>query len=116
MSGLYLIEQERRRQIDREGYTAEHDDMHANGELASAALAYLSAYSKADKAPKIWPWPSWQWNPKDRLSNLVRAGALFLAEEYRLHRARVPFGEVSSIRDAAIEVACKINELKKGDK
>lgn len=34
---------ERRRQVDVEGWTIDHDDKHANGEMASAAACYVTA-------------------------------------------------------------------------
>ncbi|MCM0757438.1 hypothetical protein M7775_02505, partial [Sporomusa sphaeroides DSM 2875] len=39
-SGIELIAAERQRQISQEGWTPEHDDQHANGELALAAACY----------------------------------------------------------------------------
>ena len=37
--------------------------------------------------PSYWPWaPSW-WKPRDKRSNLIRAGALILADIERLDRA-----------------------------
>lgn len=74
---------ERRRQIEAEGWTPYHDDEHGNGELARAAACYalgkiLNGY---------WPWsPRW-WKPKDRRRDLIRAGALIVAEIERLDRA-----------------------------
>jgi hypothetical protein len=41
-SGIELIAEERKRQIEQEGYTAEHDDRHENGELAMAAACYAT--------------------------------------------------------------------------
>ncbi len=76
--GIELIAAERRRQVEVEGWTPEHDAEHVNGELAVAA----SCYATGDYA--MWPWaPEWL-KPKDRLSDLVRAGALIAAEIDRL--------------------------------
>jgi hypothetical protein len=83
---------ERRRQIEVEGWTPEHDDAHHAGDLAQAAACYadpcpvLNGFPSA-RIPERWPWKGWWWKPKDRRSNLVRAGALILAEIERLDRA-----------------------------
>jgi hypothetical protein len=82
--GLRDLMAERRRQVTEEGWSAEHDDAHQTGELAQAAATYALFDNKL--APFIWPWaPEW-WKPKDRRNNLVRAGALILAEIERLDR------------------------------
>ena len=39
-TGIQIIEEERQRQIDVEGWTDEHDDQHINGELSNAAACY----------------------------------------------------------------------------
>ena len=47
------------------------------------------------KAPKNWPWDAGWWKPSDRRRNLVKAGALILAEIERLDRLPTPpSGEV----------------------
>lgn len=82
---------ERKRQIEAEGWTPDHDDEHKGGGMAFAAAAYAV---HADAGPALtgtlWRWTGWalKWlKPKDRRSNLVRAGALILAELERLDRA-----------------------------
>jgi len=88
---------ERRRQVEVEGWTPEHDDQHTDGSMAQAAAAYaLKARSDESHAngvrirpPYLWPdtWhPSW-WKPKDRRRDLVRAAALIIAEIERLDRS-----------------------------
>lgn len=80
---------ERRRQIEKEGWTPEHDDEHAGGSMAAAAgcyALYADAYPNTGQPPASWPWVAECWNPKDRRRNLVRAGALILAEIERLDR------------------------------
>lgn len=82
---------ERARQISAEGWTPEHDDAHRQGELLRAAVIYLwhgttNGASYEGGTPNGWTWePEW-WKPKDRHSNLVRAGALCLAERDRCIR------------------------------
>lgn len=85
---------ERQRQMEVEGWTPEHDDMHGDGQMAVAAgyfaLASGSPYERSlgrGHMPIYWPWaPSW-WKPRAKRENLVRAGALVLAEIERLDRA-----------------------------
>lgn len=89
-TGVDLISAERKRQTSVEGWTPEHDDSHAEHELSDAAMCYLSGpamCSLPDVAPPSWwPWDVKWWKPKDRISNLVRAGALIAAEIDRLKR------------------------------
>jgi hypothetical protein len=77
---------ERRRQIVAEGWTPEHDDGHAQGEMADAAALYASLRVRHIAGFATWPWsPDW-FKPKDRRRDLVKAGALILAEIERLDR------------------------------
>lgn len=82
---------ERRRQVSAEGWTPTHDDMHSDGSLAAVAACYaaVSVPSKRGDVPiELWPksWaPSW-WKPSNQRRNLVKAGALILAEIERLDR------------------------------
>lgn len=103
---IELIREERERQKNVEGWTPEHDDEHTNGELANAASCYamtederetvLSIYfcaqgrdfdNREDK-PLSWPWAKMWWKPtsNDRIKELVKAGALIVAEIERLQR------------------------------
>jgi hypothetical protein len=88
---------ERQRQVSMEGWTAEHDDEHPRGELALAASCYAEELPKPYRerhpmCPARWPWSADFWKPKDYRSNLVRAGALILAEIERLDRASAEEG------------------------
>lgn len=78
---------ERQRQVTTEGWTPDHDDRHCEGELAAAAGCYaLHGYLSKEDRYAYWPWNEEWWKPKDFRSNLVRAGALILAEIERLDR------------------------------
>lgn len=80
---------ERQRQKTIEGWTPEHDDEHCNGELAMAAVCYINETGTVNRnggKPWGWPWDASWWKPKTRRRNLVKAGALFLAEIERLDR------------------------------
>lgn len=81
--GIELIREERRRQIELEGWTPEHDRSHPEGMLTHVARCYLWA-EKGEASSRDMSFPrEWEWKPKDRISNLVRAGALLLAEYER---------------------------------
>lgn len=88
--GCDLIRQERKRQIDDEGYSVAHDDLHTDGELARAAQAYLMVYNGSiyGQALAEWPWDQDGFNPNDNqpVHDLIRAGALIAAEIDRLER------------------------------
>lgn len=81
---------ERGRQKQREGWTLEHDDGHNKGELALAAATYaLTATGVHSDSPLIhalWPWDRGWWKPKTPRRDLIRAGALIIAEIERLDR------------------------------
>jgi hypothetical protein len=96
------ILQERQRQLQK--YSVDHDDIHTSGQLSFAAAAYAVASNSAvyeeDKlrpakwdhsycvnVDRLWPWNWTYWKPKNRRQDLVRAGALILAEIERLDRA-----------------------------
>lgn len=104
---------ERRRQIEDEGWTPEHDDKHSDGSMALAAACYAMFASVSDRQRavtdlpasltvagkaipgwaawlEIWPWARSWWKPKHRRADLVRAGALILAEIERLDRKATP--------------------------
>ncbi len=95
MSVIDEIAAERRRQIEGEGWTPEHDDQHAEYELSRAAAMYArhAANAHADPlyavigAPEAWPWNYEWWKPKDPRRDLIRAAALLVAEIERLDRA-----------------------------
>jgi hypothetical protein len=86
---------ERVRQIAEEGNTILRDDSYYLGEIAAAASCYAewSTYSDSvretckDQFSPRWPWGKSWWKPKDRRRDLVRAGALIIAEIERLDRA-----------------------------
>lgn len=96
MSVIGEIEAERRRQIEVEGYTAERDGLLRSEDLMEAALAYFwhatgeAVYGRGlpfdppdRRIPRNWPWDAEAWKPKDRRTDLLRAGALCLAEQDR---------------------------------
>lgn len=98
-NALQEIQHERLRQESDEGWTPAHDDNeHQTGEIAMAAACYALGYA----APKLMGgelfkrlWPNdWEWKPDGALTSLgcrrrqlVKAGALIVAELERLERA-----------------------------
>jgi len=113
--GLKLIAAERQRQIEKEGWTPEHDDEHREGQMALVAALYATPYElfrgsmrqsmesvslseevtlnvpvTRFEAEDAWPL-SWdlKWdkrNKHDRKRRLEIAGALIAAELDRLLR------------------------------
>lgn len=81
---------ERQRQISAEGWTPEHDDQYQGDELALAAICYAKVTGPGGSSPTEWPWPEDWWKPSDNRRNLVKAGALLIAEIERLDRAATP--------------------------
>lgn len=96
-SGIERIAAERRRQVEVEGWTPEHDSEHGHRELARAAGLYVwafhiaagyaaegSRYDPMDalgEVPPSWPWHPDSWKPSaDPIRNLEKAGALIAAE------------------------------------
>ena len=87
---------ERERQISAEGWTAVHDDQHSDGELVHAAVCYAMGerliiardeHGRALGGANIWPWHVDWWKPSSRRRNLVKSGALIVAEIERIDRA-----------------------------
>jgi hypothetical protein len=94
---------ERFRQTHVEGFTEEHDDKHIGGQMALAAAGYALASASPDRekamiSPTIWPWDGNWWKPTNRRRDLVKAGALILAEIERLDRAASGSEAVAIIR------------------
>ena len=113
-NGVELIAEERQRQIEQEGWSAEHDEQHLEGQLALVASLYatpiplFARVEKEDGGVEIYdPWPWWDEIEQTRYSSstyfykvkagdkrkkhsnlrkLVIAGALIAAEIDRLQR------------------------------
>jgi len=84
------IAAERRRQVSEEGLTPKHDDANNTEEMAEAAAAYaLSAAQLPDTAEDVWPvnWDKKWFKPTTPRRDLIKAGALIVAEIERLDRA-----------------------------
>ena len=112
-TGIELIAQERARQIEKEGWSPEHDAQHKNGELAQAAACY--ALNKLPVPKLKFPWPEhWDKRKKhDRKKSLIIAGALIAAELDRLNQAEAYekidcgiCGKQINIKDAVYDEEC----------
>lgn len=98
MNPLEMIAAERKRQLEVEGWTPDHDDCHDSGELAMAAACYAAPQEicvewtpprAATQYVDAWPWEAEfdKRDQHDRRRQLVIAGALIVAELERLERA-----------------------------
>jgi len=114
-TGVELIVAERTRQIEKEGWSAEHDDEHGREELAQAAAVYAAPCQIFEMCgdggrtlvlTDIWPFDDeWdkrthkytgaydiyrdEWLKKNkarRIKELTKAGALIAAEIDRIQR------------------------------
>lgn len=113
MSVIDEIAAERRRQVEEEGFDARHDDQHGDGAMARAAAAYAAHSARFDGAealggkyqikapPGEWPWAWRWWRPKDPRRDLIRAGALIVAEIERRDRATLKAQEAAPPSDQA---------------
>lgn len=87
LSGVDWIAQERRRQIEVEGWTQEHDvQQHALGELAKAASYYCAhgtqGWTLAHLFPESWDarWAKRKGFPTPTMRDLIKGGGLIAAE------------------------------------
>ncbi|HHZ9089687.1 TPA: hypothetical protein ACWLYC_000762 [Pseudomonas aeruginosa] len=93
------VQAERRRQVEAEGWTPEHDDAHSHGQMARAAACYALAGSSAPNdgtaallVSLAWPWDEQWWKPSTARRDMVKACALGLAEIERLDRVAASQG------------------------
>jgi len=102
-TAIELIAKERQRQIEKEGFGHRHDNTHRSGELCDAAGCYVKAAAKLARGESLqyllsavpagsigfqWPWEEVWWKPSDDpIRNLVKAGALIVAEIERIQRS-----------------------------
>jgi len=102
-TGIEIISAERKRQIEIEGWTPQHDDRYysSNENLALAAVSYtlpprLRYDPRGSDMPTgyngkiLWPWESkwWKPTPDDRIRELAKAGALIAAQIDVLQRKK----------------------------
>lgn len=94
-TGIELIAEERKRQVEVEGYDSEHDYEHNPEEFVLAALSYAESsieYPYVRETKDIsdlmndWPWDPHGYKPtKSMIKDLVKAGALIAAAIDRIN-------------------------------
>lgn len=105
-TGIELIAEERKRQIEIEGYTDDHDLKHNPREFVHAAETYLMSsdltlHSKEfgpsdnwhqtnepfyrNEIERSWPWEQESFKPTSDIRDLIKAGALIAAAIDRLN-------------------------------
>lgn len=95
MNGVELIAAERRRQVEEEGWTTEHDQGHPNGELAVVAAelavdgtgAEVKGWNFEEDMWGLVAKHGWDGTVPDGVRKLVIAGALIAAEIDRVVEA-----------------------------
>jgi hypothetical protein len=93
---LIAIAEERRRQIEKEGWTPAHDAAHAPGVLAQAGACYAMMprfrrtghHALNPTMPGLWPWESGWLKPHGDWRDCVRGAALIVAEMDRADYVR----------------------------
>jgi hypothetical protein len=86
-TGIELINDERKRQIEFEGFTAECDSQYTKGELFYAGCCYHSAARLREAGcdqgtpPTDWPFSPeyWKPTPDNRIKEIIKSGALLQA-------------------------------------
>lgn len=86
--GAMMIAEERKRQVEVEGWSAAHDDQYICGQLSDFAVCYATReywrYAYRNPVHEMML-PTefrgmWKPTPDDRIRELVKAGALIAAE------------------------------------
>jgi len=81
---------ERQRQITAEGHKPDRDDCYSFGELALAAAGYAASAGGARSIGRqLFRWDNVHWKPSTPRRDLVKAGALILAEIERIDRSAI---------------------------
>jgi len=98
-TGIELIAKERREQIEKHGFTAEHDKQNSKGEMIDAALFLLSG--EEDYFPATWD-ERWMYKFKAAIKqqsfkSFIVAGALIAAEIDRLQAVEEKYNKRETI-------------------
>ena len=114
-TGIELIAEERKRQIEVEGWVPDHDDDNDLEELAAAAACYamprdVRKCTLSGRGGSIidwlWPWASEWWKPgrstvDGRIRDCVKAGALLAAEIDRWQRIKAVAAEAQGTTEVS---------------
>jgi len=91
-TAIELVADERLRQTEVLGWSSAFDDIqNNNNQIAIAASCYCLPVGQRDfRVREQWPWGYewWKPTPDDRIREIVKAGALIVAEIERLQRLR----------------------------
>jgi hypothetical protein len=112
MGFIAQVQEERARQIRGEGFTAQHDDTHPQGDLGRAAAMYAMPNNwRSPDMFRLWPWSLRWWKPaaipdrpQARQREIIKAAALLYAEWDRLERhiIRINAAPADTLAAAAI--------------
>ena len=117
--GTELIAEERKRQIEEEGWTSEHDDKHYDSEMADAAVCYAldgrrvihwnTSKVKAIATIKLdrnllWPWDETWWKPEAK--SLTESGAPYGVEGWVK-------GRIKDLTKSGALIAAEIDRLQR---
>ena len=93
---LELVKDERVKQINKHGYTHEHDDGHTDGSIADAAACYaataqvykIKEFNELFPMKTLYPWGMryFKKEEKSRKDQIITACAMLMAEWERLDR------------------------------
>ncbi len=103
------IDMERLRQVREEGWTPEHDDAHEDGQMLAAARCYYLNVTTGplslgqNGTPENWPWDKRWWKPKGYRRDLIRAGALCMAEQERAGRVGADIRPAAALLNQIVE-------------
>jgi hypothetical protein len=90
LGAINSLVRERTRQVHAEGFKQTRDDAYTDDELARAAAVYAMpdhVYQIVHlDAGQLWPWATRWLKRGDRRQDLVKAGALIIAEIERIDR------------------------------
>ncbi len=115
-TGIELIAEERKRQVEKEGWSIAYDSIrHKQGELTDAALCYATVASAQLRGASVEEWPvemfnndtltDWPWEKQwykpapNAERNLVKAGALIAAELDRIRNVDALRGALMRYQD-----------------
>jgi len=92
--GFELVAEERLEQIEKHKFDEERDAQYVNGELVAMAQCYAATEYDDENGlvisdehkPDGWPFDDLRyWRPKNKVADLAKAGALYMAEQDRLN-------------------------------
>ena len=119
MSGAELIAAERQRQIDAEGWTAEHDDEHEFEQLALAAACYAApeaiyigrVNNRVVKLEDAWPWNAEEFKPDRDVRAWIFEQRGSPHSTVIIDREELRLGRIRELTKAGALIAAEIDRL-----